>query len=68
MVVSGVDCCSQMEPEFLPARAPVLLLQGTTGVAVGFATSIPPHNLNEVVEACVALIELVRSGFIGAWD
>jgi topoisomerase-4 subunit A len=40
------------EPEILPARVPNVLLNGTTGIAVGMATDIPPHNLNEVVNAC----------------
>ena len=45
------------EPRLLPARLPNLLLNGTTGIAVGMATDIPPHNLNEVVSACVRLLE-----------
>jgi topoisomerase-4 subunit A len=45
------------EPERLPARLPNLLLNGSTGIAVGMSTDIPPHNLNEVVSACVRLIE-----------
>src|SRR5690606_28728907 len=45
------------EPSWLPARLPHLLLHGTTGIAVGMATDIPPHNLNEVVSACVRLLE-----------
>ena len=45
------------EPVLLPARLPHVLLNGTTGIAVGMATDIPPHNLNEVVEACIALLE-----------
>ncbi len=45
------------EPVVLPARIPQLLVNGTTGIAVGMATSIPPHNLQEVAAACVALIE-----------
>jgi topoisomerase-4 subunit A len=45
------------EPSWLPARLPHLLLNGTTGIAVGMATDIPPHNLNEVVSACVRLLE-----------
>ena len=42
------------EPELLPARLPNVLLNGGTGIAVGMATDIPPHNLREVVEACLA--------------
>jgi len=45
------------EPKVLPARLPHLLLNGTTGIAVGMATDIPPHNLNEVVNACIHLLE-----------
>ena len=45
------------EPIFLPARLPHVLLNGTTGIAVGMATDIPPHNLREVAEACVHLLE-----------
>lgn len=45
------------EPEFLPARLPNILLNGTTGIAVGMATDIPPHNLREVVRALIYLIE-----------
>ena len=44
------------EPLTLPARLPNLLLNGTTGIAVGMATDIPPHNLREVARACIALI------------
>jgi topoisomerase-4 subunit A len=45
------------EPTMLPARVPNLLLNGGTGIAVGMATDIPPHNLREVVKACVALLD-----------
>ena len=45
------------EPEILPARVPSVLLNGTTGIAVGMATDIPPHNLNEVVSACLHLLD-----------
>ena len=45
------------EPSILPARLPNLLLNGTTGIAVGMATDVPPHNLNEVADACVHLLE-----------
>ncbi|MBC1260385.1 DNA topoisomerase 4 subunit A [Synechococcus sp. BSF8S] len=47
---------SQQEPTVLPAQLPFLLLNGCSGIAVGMATSIPPHNLGEVVEALIALI------------
>ena len=45
------------EPSLLPARLPNLLLNGTTGIAVGMATDIPPHNLREVASACIALLK-----------
>ena len=45
------------EPSWLPARLPHLLLNGTTGIAVGMATDVPPHNLGEVVSACVRLLD-----------
>ena len=45
------------EPEILPARVPSILLNGTTGIAVGMATDIPPHNLNEVVSATLHLLD-----------
>ena len=45
------------EPELLPARLPAVLLNGTSGIAVGMATDIPPHNLGEVAAACVRLLE-----------
>jgi DNA gyrase subunit A len=46
-----------MEPRVLPARVPNLLVNGSSGIAVGMATNIPPHNLREVVDACVHLID-----------
>jgi topoisomerase-4 subunit A len=45
------------EPAILPARLPHVLLNGATGIAVGMATDIPPHNLREVVDACIHLLE-----------
>ncbi|HHT7701197.1 DNA topoisomerase IV subunit A [Pasteurella multocida] len=45
------------EPQYLPARLPHILLNGTTGIAVGMATDIPPHNINELAEAAVMLID-----------
>ncbi len=45
------------EPHLLPARLPVILLNGTTGIAVGMATDIPPHNVHEVTQACIYLLE-----------
>jgi DNA gyrase subunit A len=48
---------TQSEPIVLPARFPNLLVNGSQGIAVGMATSIPPHNLGEVIDACLAMIE-----------
>ena len=48
---------SEQEPLILPAKIPNLLINGSSGIAVGMATNIPPHNLNEIVEACLALLE-----------
>ncbi len=48
---------TRFEPLVLPARFPNLLVNGVQGIAVGMATSIPPHNLGEVIDACVALID-----------
>ena len=48
---------SEMEPEVLPTRVPNLLINGSEGIAVGMATRIPPHNLAEVVEAAILLIQ-----------
>jgi len=50
------------EPRVLPARLPNILLNGTTGIAVGMATDIPPHNLREVVDACIHLIDNPAAG------
>jgi DNA gyrase subunit A len=47
----------EVEPVVLPARIPNLLVNGSTGIAVGMATNIPPHNLNEIVDACCAVID-----------
>jgi DNA gyrase subunit A len=47
---------SEKEPLILPAKIPNLLINGSSGIAVGMATNIPPHNLNEVIEACLALL------------
>ena len=48
---------SRLEPTVLPARVPNLLVNGAGGIAVGMATNIPPHNLGEVIDACIALID-----------
>ncbi|MEO8673706.1 MAG: DNA gyrase subunit A [Tahibacter sp.] len=47
----------ELEPTVLPTRVPNLLINGSTGIAVGMATNVPPHNLNEVVDATIALID-----------
>ncbi len=48
---------SEQEPSVLPAKIPNLLINGSAGIAVGMATNIPPHNLTEVVNACIAVID-----------
>ena len=48
---------TEMEPEVLPSRFPNILVNGTMGIAVGMATNIPPHNLGEVIDGCVAYID-----------
>ncbi len=48
---------TEKEPEVLPSRFPNILVNGTTGIAVGMATNIPPHNLGEVIDGCVAYID-----------
>lgn len=48
---------SEKEPLILPTKIPNLLINGSSGIAVGMATNIPPHNLNEVVDACLALLK-----------
>ena len=48
---------SEQEPLILPARIPNLLINGSSGIAVGMATNIPPHNLREVIDACLALLK-----------
>ena len=50
------------EPEQLPAQVPNLLLNGTSGIAVGMATDMPPHNLSEVIAACIKLLEKPSTG------
>jgi DNA gyrase subunit A len=51
---------STVEPTVLPARVPNLIVNGSSGIAVGMATNIPPHNLTEVVNACIALIDKAK--------
>ncbi len=48
---------SEVEPQVLPTRVPALLMNGSSGIAVGMATNIPPHNLGEVINACLALCD-----------
>ncbi|HEY9625109.1 MAG TPA: DNA gyrase subunit A [Crinalium sp.] len=48
---------SQQEPTVLPAQLPILLLNGSSGIAVGMATNIPPHNLGEIIDGLIALID-----------
>ena len=48
---------SESEPTVFPSRLPGLLINGSSGIAVGMATNIPPHNINEVISACVALVD-----------
>ena len=47
---------SEVEPEVLPTRVPNLLVNGSSGIAVGMATNIPPHNLREIIDACIAIL------------
>ncbi len=54
---------SLTEPVLLPARLPNLLLNGSSGIAVGMATNIPPHNLNEMVDALIYLIDRQEDAF-----
>jgi DNA gyrase subunit A len=53
---------TELEPEVLPAKLPNLLLNGQIGIAVGMATSIPPHNLSEVIDATIHLIDNPQAG------
>ena len=55
----------EMEPSVLPARIPNLLVNGASGIAVGMATNIPPHNLTEIINACVAVIDDPAIGLAG---
>jgi topoisomerase-4 subunit A len=52
---------TMQEPSLLPARLPHILLNGTTGIAVGMATDLPPHNLREIASACICLLESSRT-------
>ena len=51
---------STVEPSVLPARVPNLIVNGSSGIAVGMATNIPPHNLTEVINACIALVNKAK--------
>ena len=51
---------SSLEPTVLPARVPNLIVNGSSGIAVGMATNIPPHNLTEVINACIAILSRPR--------
>jgi DNA gyrase subunit A len=53
----------ELEPTVLPTRLPNLLVNGSAGIAVGMATNVPPHNLSEVLSACIALIDDPELGF-----
>ena len=59
---------SRSEPLVLPARFPNLLVNGSSGIAVGMATNIPPHNLREVIDATIAYIDDPRARRRGADD
>ncbi len=54
---------SEQEPEVLPTRVPNLLVNGSSGIAVGMATNIPPHNLTEIINATIALIDNPQTPF-----
>jgi len=55
---------STQEPSVLPTRIPNLLVNGSSGIAVGMATNIPPHNLTEIVNACIELVKNPKAGLI----
>ncbi len=59
---------SESEPTVMPTRIPTLLVNGSAGIAVGMATNIPPHNINEVINACIALIENPQLDIEGLMD
>ena len=48
---------SESEPAVLPTKLPALLINGSSGIAVGMATNIPPHNLTEILNACIAMVD-----------
>lgn len=53
---------SEYEPAVLPAKVPILLLNGGAGIAVGMATNVPPHNLGELMDACVQMVKAKNDG------
>lgn len=59
---------SRKEPKVLPSRFPDLLVNGSSGIAVGMATNIPPHNLGEVIDACIAMIHNPEIGLEGLME
>ncbi|MEN8108524.1 MAG: DNA gyrase subunit A, partial [Pseudomonadota bacterium] len=59
---------TESEPSVFPTRAPNLLINGSAGIAVGMATNIPPHNLTEVANACLALIDNPETGIAGLME
>lgn len=59
---------SEMQPTVLPTRVPNLLVNGSAGIAVGMATNVPPHNLGEVVSACLAFIDDENLGLEGIME
>ena len=59
---------SEKEPEILPSRFPNILVNGTTGIAVGMATNIPPHNLKEVIDGCIAYIDNPEIDVLGLME
>jgi len=59
---------SESEPTVMPTRVPTLLINGSSGIAVGMATNIPPHNLNEVIDACMALMDNPQIDIDGLMD
>jgi len=48
---------SEVQPSVMPTRIPTLLINGSSGIAVGMATNIPPHNLTEVINGCIAMVD-----------
>ena len=59
---------SEKEPEILPSRFPNILVNGTMGIAVGMATNIPPHNLSEVIDGCIAYIDNPEIDVLGLME